>query len=217
MSMMTLGRRAAQRVGLDVTRLRSSHPLAPVAAALEAKGVSMVVDVGANRGNYALDLRRLGYQGRIVSFEPVKEVFELSCRRARGDDRWQVQPYALGAENRQVEINVAANLAASSSVLEMLPVCEIAAPNARIVRQETVAQRRLDSVWSEMVGVGQKAFVKLDVQGYERHVLEGASACLESELIVGLQMELSYVELYSGSWLANAAMEWAEARDFRIT
>jgi FkbM family methyltransferase len=64
-------------------------------------------------------LRRFGYAGRIVSFEPASGPLRVLEKRARHDADWVTLPYALGAESATVTINVAANNAASSSVLPM--------------------------------------------------------------------------------------------------
>src|SRR4051794_18567254 len=65
-----------------------------IAAVLRMYRVNCVLDVGANRGQYATALRRAGYMGRIVSFEPVPDVFDELRRRAAGDPAWVAYPYA---------------------------------------------------------------------------------------------------------------------------
>jgi hypothetical protein len=58
--------------------------------------ISCVLDVGAHEGTYGRELRRLGYSGHIVSFEPVAENFAILARASSGDPRWRAFPYALG-------------------------------------------------------------------------------------------------------------------------
>ncbi|GAA1860995.1 [alpha-L-fucopyranosyl-(1-_3)-alpha-L-rhamnopyran osyl-(1-_3)-2-O-methyl-alpha-L-rhamnopyranosyl] dimycocerosyl phenol-phthiocerol 2'''-O-methyltransferase [Pseudonocardia ailaonensis] len=205
-------RQRFEAVGLELAR----HPLHPVVKGLRHEGVDTVVDVGANSGQYGANLRRLGFTGRIVSFEPVAEACAAARRRSAKDARWSVQQLALGAEPARVEIHVAANGAASSSVLRMLPAHEDAAPEAKVVRSEDVEQQPLDEVWDQHVGAGGRAFLKIDVQGYERHVLDGATRVLADGLVAGLQLELSYVALYEGGWNQAEALAWADGHGFEL-
>ena len=71
---------------------------------LRHHGITRVLDVGANEGGYATELRRFGYAGRIVSFEPVSESFRLLQSHARKDHLWTTLPYAVGAVGRRLLI-----------------------------------------------------------------------------------------------------------------
>jgi len=173
---------------------------------LRHHGVTRVLDVGANNGGYASELRRFGYTGRIVSFDPLTEPFRVLRRRAAGDSEWMTLPYAIGAESGAVTINVAANDGASSSVLPMLAAHEDAAPDAKIVGTQTVTQHPLDALWPEVTAPDDLVFLKVDVQGYERQVLDGVAEHLDR--IIGLQLELSMVPLYEGGWRYDEALVW---------
>lgn len=181
---------------------------------LRHDGVTRVLDVGANDGGYATDLRRFGYTERIVSFEPLIEPFRVLRRRASDDPDWVTLPYAIGAESCEVTINVAANDGASSSVLPMLAAHEDAAPSARFVGTQTVTQRPLDALWPEVTQPDDIVFLKVDVQGYERQVLEGVTEHLHQ--LAGLELELSMVPLYDGGWRYDEALAWASRQGFTI-
>jgi FkbM family methyltransferase len=73
---------------------------------LSAYKISCILDVGAHRGEYGLWLRRNGYRGDIMSFEPGQANFRHLARVAAGDPRWHCVNYALGAENNVAPINV---------------------------------------------------------------------------------------------------------------
>ena len=77
-----------------------------VTALMALYGVNCVLDVGANRGQYAKRLRRSGFDGYIVSFEPVPEVLAQLRAAAAGDPKWTVHPYALGREDGVKAMNV---------------------------------------------------------------------------------------------------------------
>ena len=155
------------------------------------------MDVGANEGQHALTLRREGYRGRILSFEPLPTAWAECARRASGDPLWTVAPRAaLGAREGSVEIHVASN-SASSSILPMHDTHRAAAPHSRYVGVETVPLHRLDQVARDAVAAAAHPFLKIDTQGYERDVLEGASAVIDS--LMGIQLEISLTPLYEGS------------------
>ena len=175
-------------------------------------GITRVLDVGANSGWYATELRQFGYTNQIVSFEPVGAPFQLLAKRASHDENWMALNCAIGAESTTVKINVAANDAESSSILPMLVTHADAAPYARFVSEEMVAQRALDDLWMDITVPDDFVFLKADVQGYESAVLDGVSDHLNR--ITGLQLELSMVPLYEGGWLYSEAVDWARQQGF---
>jgi FkbM family methyltransferase len=176
--------------------------------------VDVVLDVGANRGQYAEDLRRLGYADAIRSFEPVASAFEELSRRAAADPLWDVTNSALGREPGSAEINVAANGAASSSLLPMLDRHRAAAPEANYQSRESIRVEVLDDAAADLAG-SRKSFLKVDTQGFEMAVLDGASGLLE-EAIVAVQLELSLVPLYDGAPLYDEMLAYMSARGFRL-
>lgn len=176
--------------------------------------IDLVLDVGANAGQYGLALRELGYAGRIVSFEPLAAAHEGLQRAARGSPGWQVAPrMAIGDADGDIEMHVAAN-SVSSSVLDMLPAHERAAPGSAYVAREKVALRRLDGVAGQYLAGARRALLKIDTQGYEDHVLTGAAGVLER--ITAIQTELTLVPLYSGQRLLDDMRARIEAMGFEL-
>jgi FkbM family methyltransferase len=194
----------ALRAGLDVRRRRPEFG-ARIAQVLRRTGVELVLDVGANHGQYGSALRRHGYPHQIISFEPLVEPFRQLVQNSADDPRWKAYRCALGAVTGAVQMHVAANDGASSSVLPMKDRHVEAAPGARYVGLERVHQDRLDDFLAEHRLPAGPAFLKLDVQGYEGSVLAGSEALLSSRHLMGLQIEVSFVELYEGG------LTWAEA------
>jgi FkbM family methyltransferase len=193
-------------VGLDVQRYPQSDPLHGLSLLLRHLEIDLVIDVGANDGGYARTLRQLGYDGRIISFEPLSEVFARLRAAAEDDTRWDVVRSAVGDDEGEIVIHVAGNDGASSSALPMLETHLAAAPSAAYVTDETVPLHRLDGLLADRVE-GHRCFLKLDVQGFERAVLDGAVGLLSSGRVLGVQAEMSLVPLYEG------AMLWRETVD----
>lgn len=208
MSVLHQVRNAVRRLGVDITRYPSGWSGPQLVQLLRAHRVGVVLDVGANEGEYGAMLRRAGYAGRIVSFEPLAGPGRALARRAAKDPRWSVLPYALGEESGTATINVSGNRGASSSVLPMLDLHAEAAPHARYIGTEEIRLRRLDELWPEVVGEGERVFLKLDVQGYEAQVLRGAGT--HPKECRGLQIETSFVPLYEGSMLLTETLALAQ-------
>jgi FkbM family methyltransferase len=203
-------RLAAQRIGIDVSRFPGADPIYVLVRLLQSHSVDVVLDIGANSGRYGEDLRRLGYAGRIISFEPLSAPFAKLAAAARSDSGWEVHRCALGDADCRVTMNVAANDGESSSILPMLDAHITAAPSAVYVGTEDAELRKLDSLVPEFLLPGDRIFLKADVQGYERSVLAGAQDTLRDHC-VGIQLEMSLVPLYEGAMLYREAIELAES------
>jgi FkbM family methyltransferase len=190
-----------RRFGWDLTEHPKPH-WRQIKGLLDHFGITLVLDIGANIGQYAGYLRDAGYAGRIVSFEPLADAHAALTRRAAGDPGWTVAPrMALGAAAGEVEINVS-NDRDMSSLLELRPEILAVSPTSRTVARETVPLATLDAVYDEHARPGDRVLLKIDTQGYERQVLDGAERTLPR--LAGIQLELSLVPLYDGetTWLA---------------
>ena len=189
---------AARAAGVDLVRLRSvRHPIGRRARLMARLGVDLVIDVGANRGQFALEVRRAGYAGRMLSIEPLAEPFEVLRELAALDKRWAVIRAAAGSRSGSATIHVAANGGASSSILPMLDLHARVAPNATFVADEPVDISRLDDLVEPQVRDAVSVFTKVDVQGFELEVLAGGPATLGRSSLV--QLEMSFLPLYDGA------------------
>jgi FkbM family methyltransferase len=160
-------------------------------------GIDLIVDVGANVGDYVNDLYEDGYSGHACSFEPVKEVFAKLTNKSKHHSTWKALNIGVGSAHEQKEIHVSGNLA-SSSLLQVTDKSVKAEPTTRFVRHEKIEIKPLDLVSKEeQFNIFKKIFVKIDVQGYEMEVLKGAQQFLPSAYFI--QMELSLVQLYEGA------------------
>lgn len=190
--------RIGEVAGLDLMRYQSiRHPVGRRIRLMRGLSIDLVLDVGANEGQYALELRRWGYRGRIVSFEPLSSPFRALRARADRDDRWEAVCVALGERSETLQMHVAANAAASSSILPMLPLHDDVAPYARYIAVEDVEVRRLDDLMPAHRKDARSILLKADVQGYEAAVLRGAPVTLQE--VAAVQLELSLIPLYEGA------------------
>jgi FkbM family methyltransferase len=182
---------------------------------LESRRVDVVLDVGANSGQFATGLRQADFDGRIVSFEPLSVPFSVLERVAADDARWDCRRCALGDCDGTVSMNVARNGGQSSSLLPMLKTHEDVLPHAGFIGTEDVTIRRLDSVAPEVLGPNDVGFLKLDVQGFEEQVIAGGQTTV-SDRCVGVQIELSFAPLYEGGMLAQQAFDLLHRLGFTL-
>jgi FkbM family methyltransferase len=207
--------RLLTRLGWEIHRVgRGPGSLAHVVRFMDRESIKVVLDVGANCGQFGGELRRSGYSGRIVSFEPLSAAHRELQERVVGDPAWTVAPrMALGNQESEVLINVSAFMQASSllqpsdNLVDMLP-------EAAASTRETVPCRRLDNVVGEYLHPEDRALLKLDVQGFEKQVLEGAELLLPG--ISGIYIEVSVVPLYDGQALAPEILDYLRRRGFEV-
>lgn len=166
--------------------------------------VDCVLDVGANRGQYARFLRRnVGYTGSIVSFEPQPACLPILAAAASRDPRWEIRSYALGSQNGELPLNVMSDSAFTSFLLPDHSAVPALAHLNTVDRVQVVRVKRLDDAMAEMGGASgyRSIYLKLDTQGYDPEVIKGAGATLVS--VAALQTEISVLPIYGGmtDWL----------------
>ncbi len=209
-------RQMLQKLGLDVRRYVPSTPLPPsqVTSSMRKFEIDLVLDVGANRGQFASEIRQQGYAGRILSFEPLSQAHIELQQASMKDPLWEVFPRcALGDHNGEVEINIAGN-SDSSSILPMLESHRSAAPESAYQGKESVPIKTLDAVIGQYLEDARSIFLKIDTQGFEWHVLDGARETLPN--VRGVLVELSLVPLYEGQHLWREVMARLEAEGFTL-
>jgi FkbM family methyltransferase len=176
--------------------------------------VDLVLDVGANTGQYSSFLREFGYRGKVVSFEPLLSAYEQLLKRSRKDPNWIVIPRtAVGERSGEITLHISGN-SQSSSVLNMLDAHLFSAPESSYVGEQQVAICRLDEIARCYVEAARSSYLKIDVQGYESQVLDGASGILP--LITGIQIELSLVPLYERQMLYRAMIDKLDALGYEL-
>lgn len=169
---------------------------------LHKRQVKTVVDAGANVGQFARSLRAYGYQGRILSFEPVPDCYSTLVRESAGDDAWSVHNFALGDQDGDIEFNLP-GLTDMASIRDAtdfgVKMCGSLGEAKKIV----VPIKRLDR-WLEEHQPGvlaEPVFLKMDTQGYDLEVFHGAEQLHPA--LVGILVEIAVLHLYQGvpAWM----------------
>ncbi|MBK1648840.1 FkbM family methyltransferase [Rhabdochromatium marinum] len=213
--MKKLIKRVINLLGWDIHVLTpASNPSVQLLAALSQVQSNLVFDIGANIGQFAQELRSAGFRGKIISFEPLSIEHEKLCKAARKDAAWWVHPRAaVGDHDGKIEINIAAN-SVSSSVLPMLDSHLSAALDSSYVAVESTPLIQLDSVAAQYLDNTSQPFIKIDTQGFEWQVLDGAADTLKRAQ--GVLLELSLVPLYDGQRLWREMIDRMEAEGFTL-
>ncbi|WP_313642605.1 FkbM family methyltransferase [Stenotrophomonas sp.] len=204
-------KRYLQRKGYVQVRGEDPSAMARRECLVRSQAIDLVVDVGANIGQYGSAMRGLGYAGRIISFEPMKAAWEELQLKMHADGNWEGFQLALGRDSGMVDLHIAGN-SVSSSLLEMMPRHLRNAPRSEYGGSEKVPVRRLDDVLEEAGISALNTWLKLDVQGFECEVLAGAGRLLQRSRIV--QLEMSLVPLYAGQALFSELLDLMDQAGF---
>jgi FkbM family methyltransferase len=189
-----------------------------VAAAIEHERLlkslqcATVVDVGANRGQFALVSRHCFPQARIISFEPLSLPAGQFHAVLGTDPRVTLHQVAIGKEPGTAKIHVS-RADDSSSLLPITELQDSLFPGTAEVRTETIQVTPLDTLLSQEQVVAP-ALLKIDVQGYELTTLQGCESLLR--LFELVYVECSFVELYQGQALADEVSAYLSEHSFGL-
>jgi len=212
-------RRIASWFGYELIKKRKLNDTLEqhLANVIELENVNVVADVGANVGQYARSLRLHGYSGRIVSFEPLSETFDMLRKESNYDPQWFCHNVALGA-------------AAGNAVMQRYAATEFSSVHAlngfarerfhwrtEIDGQEDVEMATLSDYWTQATEFieAPRALLKLDTQGYDLEVLAGASDILSD--VYAIQAELSLKSIYNAAPRYLDALAEFERYGFEVT
>ena len=189
-----------RRHGYEVRKLSIGEmdDIARLVRLAQSRKIHTFLDVGANCGQFAIDLRVAGYSDQIISFEPLSAAYRQLTHRAETDQKWTVaERMALGRAHEKKSINIAGN-SFSSSLLPMGERHLESAPCSAYVGVEEIVVERLDEVLHGLgIGSDMQLALKIDTQGYEGEVLAGAEGILHNVKV--LFTELSLAPVYVGA------------------
>lgn len=183
-------------------------------ASLDAFKIDLILDIGANEGQFGESLRESGYRGDIVSFEPLETAHKNLVDISNQYKNWHVHSRcALGESLGETEINISAN-SVSSSVLPMMDSHLQAAPQAQYVGKNKCKVITLDSLESTYFNKSKSVLLKIDTQGYEWQVLDGGVNVIQN--VRGVLIEMSLTPLYEGQKLWQDIIKRLEAEGFLL-
>jgi FkbM family methyltransferase len=178
--------------------LPQAAALAHLRHLLRLHRIDLVIDVGANRGLFAQQVRRLGFDGEIVSFEPLANLRRELLVAAARDGRWRILPMALGRASEDRDFHVYRDDTFSSFHAINRAGRDRFADLVVETTTERVAVRPLDQLWPELSGGrSHRILLKTDTQGHDLEVMAGAAEvlCLTHAVVA----EASFQAIYDHS------------------
>jgi len=179
--------------------------------------IDTVIDVGANVGQFATQMRSLNSNISIHSVEPNPDVYKSLAATAAGDNRWTPHECALGRSSGRVMLNVFS----SSDFSSCLPANEFGTQRFQesltVTRTVEVELKTLDELVGDLssAAIGSKMLLKLDTQGFDMEVLLGADAVLERVQV--LVTEASLQPLYQNAPLFPEVLEFMKSKGFKLS
>jgi FkbM family methyltransferase len=192
-----------KKMGVHVQRAHK-HPT--LIDFITNRNIQAVYDIGANIGQFGLALRRRGYSGHIISYEPVRSAFDVLQTITVHDGKWTATHCAIGDHEGEVQINVSRN-SQFSSLLNLSNRASSIDPESIVESQENVRVYRLDGL-----NICSGCLIKIDTQGFERNVLRGAENSIGQA--AGVLLELPIVSVYAGSWTFSEAINYMDDLGF---
>lgn len=179
---------------------------------LKSRGVSVVLDIGASIGNFSYELRKNGYQSKIVSYEPILESFQVLEKRSRKDKNWIVFNSAVLNKDSEAEFNISDNLV-SSSFLGIRNEHLNAEPKSQVVEKRKVRVLDIKRIMSEIEIDSSPVFLKLDTQGSEYQIIKEIN---EWKFITGLKLEASLTPLYEGAGSYSELIDFMASKKYEL-
>ena len=174
--------------------------------------IETLVDVGAHRGNFSLDILNYFSIKKAFLFEPNSLLVRQSLiPLSKEYGNLEVFQFALGSRNSNATLNVSANDGLSSSVLRMKKLHLETAPESKYEFKSEITVRKLDDIIPQKL---RNILLKIDTQGYELEVLKGSTKTLKNCNVV--IVEISFDELYQYGTSALEVMSFLQTAGFKI-
>jgi FkbM family methyltransferase len=205
-------KRVLNRSGFDFVRYNPRHSLGAYAA-LKDLSIRSVVDIGANRGDFAASIKGLLPDCSVVMFEPLEDEFRRLHDRFGGRPGFRMYNHAAGDEDGTATFH-RSGYSQSSSMRPMAELHKITFPESAEETIETVTVRRLDGLEQEL-SLAPEVLVKIDVQGFEDKVILGMKSILSKAR--ALIVEVSFLPLYEGQPLFDEINDLLKPLGYRYS
>ena len=179
----------------------------------KVNGIKFIIDIGANKGQFALAVKNALPAAKLIAFEPLAGPAATFKSIFNGDPQSVLHVSAIGPDQCETEIHVSKSVDSSS----LLPITEKQNdlfPGTEESHIEKIQIAPLDFFLNES-DITTPALLKIDVQGYELHTLRGCESLLHK--FTTIYVECSFIELYEGQALVFQVIDWLKERGFLLT
>ncbi len=176
--------------------------------------VNSIIDVGANKGQFALKLFENKFRGNVLSFEPLEEEHRILNYLSLNIKNWKIaKRCAIGKINSKKEFNISGNRE-SSSLLKILPKHTLLRPDSKTKNIKIVKVEKLDNFCNEISKLKKNLLLKIDTQGSEFDVLLGAEKVIKD--MKCLFIEVSLTPLYKDQKLWLDIIKYLKKLKFEV-
>lgn len=166
---------------------------------MRERNITLALDVGANVGQWATSVRRSGYVGKLVSFEPDPRAIKVLQARFASDPNWTFFETAVGDENGQKVLfqfpQMVEGMSSLKKPMDKTSLGQVITESSEQILESYVPIRRLDDLIPNLDNA--VIHLKIDVQGFELEVLRGCPKVLEQCSVV--EIEMPFVTAYESS------------------
>lgn len=167
-------------------------------------GTVVVFDVGANEGDFSAGVARRLRDFSVHAFEPHPQTFERLRQRFAYDGRFIINQLAVAAAPGHITLYDYADTAGSNMASLFKATFEDIYPHKSHGLE--IPSVTLDD-YADRNDIKQIGLIKIDVEGAEKMVLEGARKIIETRRVDAIQFEFNAHALIAGfSLLALAKM-----------
>jgi FkbM family methyltransferase len=158
--------------------------------------IHTIVDIGAHRGNWCAAMLKFANPKQVVAFEPLPELFAHLQSRFASEARIDLRQKAIGEKNGNITINITEHLSACSILVPKLEMNQHYGYGWQQVGHVNVEMSTLDQELQHFETID---LLKIDVQGYEKNVLSGATQVLKK--VSALMIEQNLIRHYNDDLL----------------
>ena len=216
MKLSNLVNRPLGKIGLILTRRINVIPSDRLSKArqnlFQSLDFQVVIDIGANSGQWAAEIIKNGYRGPIISIEPTRNAFSELEKIASSHESWNIVNCAVDTQDGFREIQIASNSGLSSSFFPLMEDHKLADPEVILVDTEVVKTSTLES----LIGIygHETYYIKIDTQGAELLILESLKE-ISFRKVFAFEIEVSLVGTYETGALVEEIIEFMRMKNFR--
>jgi FkbM family methyltransferase len=177
------------------------------------KSDPVCLDIGANEGQTIVFLQQAFEAPIIHAFEPARSVFQR-LKSSHSNDDVRVYNLALGSEPGEKEF-IDYNDPCLSSILTLEEGAERHFTGSTVSKTERVSIDTIDRFLTR-ADIAKVDILKVDTQGYDLQVLEGAEKSLRNGIIRCVIVELNFVPIYRGQCSPTQIMDYLSQHAFQL-